>query len=248
MRKLAIAVTVLAAAACTESPEEMPLAPTQGLRAELGFAPGGAASYRVTVYNLTEGQPFTPPLAATHGQASSVFTVGHPASAELQQIAENGNLPPMVTALEGDPHVSSVVVALDTPPPILPGTDRTFTIDADGGAKWISLVSMLICTNDGFTGLDSVRLPKQVGETVTIYTDAYDAGTEINTEDWDDLVPPCAMLTGFGDQGGTGMSNPSLAENGVIHHHPNTQGTADLQIDPHRWANPVAKIVLERVE
>ena len=29
------------------------------------------------------------------------------------------------------------------------------------GAQFFSFVSMLICTNDGFTGLDTIKLPKK---------------------------------------------------------------------------------------
>jgi hypothetical protein len=248
-KSLVITVAVAALAACNEAADEMPMGPDQdALTAELGFAPGGAARYRVTVYNLSEGQPFTPPLAATHRQPISMFQVGSPASYEIQQIAENGNLTPMSDLLGSSDHVFDVVTAGGDPPPVLPGQSRSFYIDSAAGAKWLSLASMLICTNDGFTGLDSQRLPKQVGESVSVYADGYDAGTEINTEAWSDLVPPCAVITGFGDQGGTGASNPALAEDGVIRRHPNVQGTGDLQIDPHRWAEPVAKFEIERVQ
>lgn len=104
---------------------------------------------------------------------------------------------------------------------------------------------MLICTNDGFTGLDAVKLPVQVGATATHFTAAYDAGTEVNTEAWSDLVPPCAQLTGFGDQGGSGVSNPALAEGGVIHMHGGIAGTADLTA-LHDWVNPVAEVEITR--
>ncbi len=248
MRLLSLTVAALALAACTESTEDMPTAPIDDPAAELGFAPGGTAKFTVTVYNLSDGQPLTPPLAATHKQSIAMFEVGEPASAGIQAIAENGNADPLKMALEGSNAVSDVVLALETFPPIVPGGDRSFDIYADGGAKWFSMAVMLICTNDGFTGVDSQRLPKRVGETVTVYADGYDAGTEDNTEAWEDLVPPCAMITGFGDQGGTGMSNPALAEDDVIRRHPNIDGSADLEIDPHRWTDPVAKIVIERVE
>ena len=245
MRKLSLIAAALALAACTESTDEMPVGPIDDITAEFAFGPGGAARYRVTVYNLTGGQPFTPPVAATHGQPVSVFTVGTPASVEIQEIAENGNNAPMVAALGADPHVSAVGGGSGA---IFPGASDSFYIDSNGGAKWFSLAMMLICTNDGFTGVDSQRLPKRVGESVTLWKDGYDAGTEVNTEAWADIVPPCAMITGFGDQGGTGTTDPSLAEDDVIRRHPNIVGDDDLQIDPHRWADPVAKIVIERVE
>ncbi len=205
-------------------------------------------SYEVTVYNLTGGQPFTPPLAVTHRRPADLFSTGDAASFELKEIAENGNLGPMLEALGGDKHVSMTAVALGDPPPILPGAYRTFEINAGPGAKWFSWVSMLICTNDGFTGADSFRLPKRVGDETEAYTSAYDAGTEVNTEDFYDLVPPCAPLTGVEtDKMGVGASNPDLAEGGVIRMHPGVYGNGDLSPEIHGWENPVAKIVIRRV-
>src|SRR6266542_5114415 len=96
----------------------------------------------------------------------------------------------------------------------------TFEISAELGARRLSWVSMLICTNDGFTGLDSIKLPAHVGDEVTALTAGYDAGTEINTEDFADIVPPCQALVGVSSgEPGTGTSDPALAEGGVIHHH-----------------------------
>jgi hypothetical protein len=108
---------------------------------------------------------------------------------------------------------------------------------------------MLICTNDGFTGLDSLALPANVGDSVTAYRDGYDAGTEINTEDFADMVPPCQGLIGVSsDDAGTGMSNPDLAEGGVITHHDGILGGDDLIPEVHNWANPVIKVTVTRID
>ena len=220
------------------------------LTASVSFAEAESTSYRVTITNLTDSQPLTPPLIATHRPSTGLFTVGHPASFELQQIAENGNLDPMLAALAADKHVSDVVVAVaGDPPPLLPGQSVSVDISESEGAKWISFAAMLICTNDGFTGLDTVRLPQTVGHTITLTADAYDAGTEINTEDFADMVPPCPPLTGVdSDDEGTGMSNPALAEGGVIHHHEGIQGIADLDPDIHDWINPVVMVEITRTD
>jgi len=107
---------------------------------------------------------------------------------------------------------------------------------------------MLICTNDGFTGLNAVRLPRRIGESTTLDAYGYDAGTEMNTEAWDDLVPPCAALTGFDAMGaGSGASNPALLEGGVVQMHPGIQGTADLDAEVHGWSGAVARFVVERI-
>ena len=233
---------MIALAACMDQ-EVTPLEPEFDAAFSSGSS-GGLATYEVTVTNLTSGQPFTPPLAVTHRRGLDVFEVGEPASLGVQEIAENGNLGPLNDALTGHPKVSDLVIALGAPPPILQGTSRTFTITADRRAKFFSFVSMLICTNDGFTGINEVRLPRDDDDPSVHTLVAYDAGTEINTEDLDDMVPPCGPLTGVGGDppAGTGMTNPALAENGVIHMHAGIQGGSDLTPAIHGWTNPVATV------
>ncbi len=205
------------------------------------------STYEVTITNLTAGQPFTPPLVATHRKSIDLFEVGRPAGTAIQQIAENGNLDPAVALATGSAKVFDAQVVLGDVPPVLPGAARTFTVSAVPGAENLTWVSMLICTNDGFTGVDTLRLPRNVGDSTVRHTSGYDAGTEINTENWGDLVPPCAQLTGFGDQGGTGTTNPELAEHGVITMHPGIAGGADLVPAVHGWTGPVAMVEITRI-
>lgn len=211
-------------------------------------SPDRTRTYRVTIANNTIGQWLTPAVVATHRRPLDVFTVGQRARFEVKEVAENGNVTPLLDLANASRFVSSVqlVPSPSGPPPIGPGAHVTFEIDADDGARFLSWVSMLICTNDGFTGLDAVRLPVRVGHTATFRTAAYDAGTERNTEAWADLVPPCAQLTGFGDQGGTGTSNPALAESGVIRMHQGITGSANLLPGVHGWTNPVATVTVTR--
>ncbi|NIP59713.1 MAG: hypothetical protein GWM92_15465 [Gemmatimonadetes bacterium] len=207
-------------------------------------------TFEIIVKNMTEeGQPFTPPLIALHRRAEDLFTVGKAASPELQQIAENGNLGPMLARLGASHHVSSSAVGATPPvPPLQPGESVTLTLDAEPGSRFVSVVSMLICTNDGFTGVDGAHLPNRVGDVWEGYADAYDAGTEVNTEDFADLVPPCPGLTGVpSSDPGTGTSDPALAEGGVVHHHPGIVGDDDLDAELHGWENPVAKVTVKRV-
>jgi hypothetical protein len=215
---------------------------------------GSPRTYEVTIELATGGQPLTPPLIATHEGDTDIFSVGQPASVGVQEIAENGNLAPLIAALEADPKVSHVVAAgAPLVPPESPmfGTfsdEVTLTIQAGPGARFLSFESMLICTNDGFTGIDRLRLPNQVGDSLSVATASYDAGTEINTEDFADIVPPCQALMGVSSgEPGTGMSDPALAEGGVIHHHPGIEGGADLTQEVHGWTDPVTLVTITRV-
>ena len=212
-------------------------------------------TYEVTITNLTSGQAFTPPLLATHTDAIDIFNVGEAASGPVAAIAENGDLSGLIAVASGSSAVYDAVVG-DAPlvPASNPGgtpfaSSATYIIQASNGAKYLSFISMLICTNDGFTGLDSMRLPKVIGATTMVYGAGYDAGSEINTEDFADIVPPCQGLIGISsDDEGTGMSNPALAEGGVITHHPNIQGGNDLVPAVHGWTDPVVSISITRVD
>jgi hypothetical protein len=215
---------------------------------------GGAAKYRVRIVNLTAGQPLTPPVIVSHRSAFNLFRVGDLASVGVMQVAENGNVPNLVSSLEQAADAAEVVAGAEPLVPSgLPGStshpDRaSFVIEAPAGARFISFMSMLICTNDGFTGINHVRLPEDVGDQKVIVANGYDAGTETNTEDFADIVPPCQSLVGVtGSDPGTGASNPSLLEGGVIHHHPGISGGADLVPAVHGWDDPVVRIRITRV-
>lgn len=211
-------------------------------------ADGRIRTYEVTVTNQTDAQPFTPALVATHKGSDGLFRVGATASFGLKEIAENGNLDPMLARIGGDSDFADVDLGFGADlPPVLPGETVTVTVTASPPFNFLSWASMLICTNDGFTGVDGVKLPNRIGDTVAVAAGAYDAGTEVNTEAWADIVPPCAPLTGF-DNGGESatMSNPALAEDGRIHKHPGIAGQADLDADVHGWTGAPATITITR--
>jgi Spondin_N len=213
-----------------------------------------AETFEATFTDLTRGQPLTPAVAATHRGKDEVFRVGREASFGLKEIAENGNNAPMLARLGSDDDVSDVVeapggplVPAGSPGDAMFGQSTTFSIQADQGARFLSLASMLICTNDGFTGVNALKLPSKAGDSVTVETAGYNAGTELNTEDFADIVPPCQDLIGVSSgEPGTGTSNPALAEGGVIAHHAGIFGVADLVPAVHGWDvnAPVARITV----
>ena len=214
----------------------------------------GEASYRVTIANLAAGQPLTPPLVVLHGAEASLVESGAPAGDGLQQLAENGNAEVLVEALTGAEGVGSVTVGAH---PIVAGgipgaaevpSVATLEVSAPAEAGLISIASMLICTNDGFSIVHDAPLPSQVGDTATYFSHAYDAGTENNTEAFADLVPPCQGLVGVsGEPEGVGASNPELAEGGVVAPHPGIAGEADLDAMIHAVAQNPALVVVERI-
>ncbi len=208
---------------------------------------GDAATlaYDITITNLTTGQPFSPGVLVTHTRRAAFFHVGAQASEGLRLIAEDGNELPAIAELTGRPGVFQVV---DVNAPIgrqggpLP-TSRLFRIHAAGNATQLSLAVMLICTNDGFTGVDDVRLPRGFTP-LTLYAAGYDAGTELNDELSASIVDPCFAI---GPTPGAADGNARTATDGVVTHHRGIHGGADLVPAAHGWQNPVARITIQRV-
>jgi hypothetical protein len=227
-----------------------------------GRGKGQASAYRVTIKNLTSGQPLSPPVVATHRGDDQLFEVGEPASVGVREIAENGNNAPILAFLEANPfgtisdfESSSVpLFPEDTPggskapnPPDFPD-EVTLMLSADKHARHLSVVTMLVCTNDGFTGVNSLTLPKKAGQSVTVKTNGYDASTEVNDQDLAHIVPPCQLIGVSSGEPGMDVSNPALAEGGVIAHHEGIKGRGDLVPSVHGWTDPVAEINVTRVD
>ena len=202
----------------------------------VGAAPADAGSereYKVTVTNLTSGQRMTPFVVATHSGSTSIFEVGSQASPGLQAIAENGDVPALAGELADRANVAVTGGGI-----IEPGNDAYATIVSTPGKRKLSVAGMLICTNDGFGAIDSVQLNAS-GAKQVIYGFAYDAGTEINTQVYTDLVPPC-------DDSGGGTFG--TAEGGVVHAHAGIQAAVgDLTPGTHGWTGAVIMVEIELV-
>jgi hypothetical protein len=189
------------------------------------------ATYRVTVENIATGfQPLSPSGVVVHSRWTDVWNTGSPATAAVAAVAEDANLGVFVDTYTQVRGVSEALIGGGGP--IGPMESYSFEIDAGRGDR-LSLVSMLVNTNDGFTGLDSVKLGRR---TQVFEVGAYDAGTEVNDELAAHIPGP------------VGNSPFQRApEGGVIMHHPGVQGGADLVPGVHGWEGPVARITIERV-
>jgi hypothetical protein len=189
------------------------------------------ATYRVTIENMSTGfQPMSPAGAVVHSKRTDVWSVGYPASAGVAAVAEDANLPIFVDTYDGAPGVKSAFIGGEMA--FGPGGSTEFTFDARKGDR-LSLVSMLVNTNDAFTGLDAVRLGNH---TEVYYANVYDAGTEINNEDGAFIPGPA----------GTGPL-VRAPEGAVISHHAGVLGGADLDPEVHGWDEPVARITIEKI-
>lgn len=184
-------------------------------------------TYEVTITNITTGkQALSPFIFATHPASAHLWQMGQTASAGLELLAEEG----MTTGLVGEVQAAATDV-VTTGSPLPPGQSVTVTIMAREGDV-LSAASMLVQTNDGFTGLDSVPL-------TTASTDAmaYDAGTEDNTEKATDVPGPP-----FG-----GMNaGPATTPPGAVAVHEGIKGIGDVTAD-FNWTGPVARFAVRAV-
>lgn len=191
--------------------------------------------FEVTITNLTYRINFTPILVASHRRPVSVFEAGTPASDELAAIAEGGDVGPLTTTLNHERHVLDVQNSGGL---LGPGESVTVIVRGGYGARYISVASMMLPTNDGFIGLDSADVGWR-GQR-TFYSPGYDAGSEANDE-------LCANIPGP-TCGGVGPS-PGVddGDEGFVHVHRGIHGSGDLSAAVYDWRNPVARITVRRI-
>lgn len=194
---------------------------------------GDDVMYKITITNLTPGQPLAPVMAATHRPGIAFFDVGAEPSDELAMLAEAGNGQPMADYLAAMPGVRDTQISTDGL--TFPGHSTTVVISAKRFWDHVSVGAMLGATNDAFFAIKDLPLPRG-HKAVSYMADAYDAGSETN----DELASTVAGL------GGEGYS-PDDSGEGFVHIHSGIHGIGDAQPSVLDWRNPVAKIVIERL-
>ncbi|MGI8923890.1 MAG: spondin domain-containing protein [Fimbriimonadales bacterium] len=241
---------LLAMAACSEqSPSVSEPALVSLSDPNFSVSEAGVRNYRITLENMTTGQVFSPGVIATHTKDATVWQQGQPASEGIRLIAEDGDQSTAVADLTVASGVFDVV-DITTPTNRIGGlapipNPQMFEISARGNANRLSLAVMLICTNDGFTGLSGVKLPG--GSKPDVYeVGAWDAGSEQNNELFNQIVDPCGEA---GPVPGGNDGNGRVATiGGVIVAHSGIQGRGDLTVASHGWQFPVARITIQRIK
>ena len=212
--------------------------------------PAHAAELTITITNLTNGIYYTPFLVAAHTEDSRIFRSGEAASPSLQAMAEGGDIAGLVTDLTG---IGATLVENPAGGLLAPTESTTTTMNTDGTDNVrLSVVAMLLPTNDAFMGLNGILIPSEPG-TYTYNVNAYDAGTEANDEIVNGGgapgVPGIPAAPGGSGTGATGAAGPD--NNQTVHIHRNTLGdldnvggVSDLDSRIHRWLNPVARVTV----
>lgn len=228
---------------------------TKLLTAALLLAVSTSSTYaqqlEITVTNLTQGLYYTPLLVSAHNSDVTLFSLGEVASPELQAMAEGGDISGLSAMLS-----NANATSIENPAAglLAPAMSTTTMLDTAEGNNYLSIVAMLLPTNDGFIGLNSWEIPSEVG-TYTFTLNAYDAGTEANNEVINGGGAPGVLGIPADPSGknGTGATGVTMAEdNNKVHIHRGnlgdddlSGGKSDLVNSVHRWLNPVARVTVK---
>ena len=207
--------------------------------------PNPLTQFTVTVTNLTNAQPLSPAAVTVHEPTFRFFDIGAAASPGLETLAEGGDNTDLIA--EADAR-SDVFTTSGGAGPIGPGSSEGFGLTLainTLSTTEISVATMLVNTNDAFTGVSGVSLAgMNPGDSIQLNGIAYDAGTEANTE---------AAVTIPGPAGGGEGFNAARDDRAdMVTMHPGVV-TADDGLagsglgEQHRFLNPVARIQITRV-
>ena len=223
-------LATLGLSACFHEKEDMPM--------------HDLATYKVSIYNLTNGQPMTPPVAILHQSDFMLWSDGEKASTDLEKLAEGGDSSDILTTAMASSYVATTTKSANAP--FGPGDVETLTLETHSEEElFITVATMLANTNDAFSGVNSLKVSDlAAGESVSMMTYAYDAGTEINSEQ-------AGSIPGPADSNGEGY-NVARETNDFVRIHPGVVTKDDGLVtsilnEAHRWSGPVAKIVVERI-
>ena len=216
-----------------------------GLVALLALLAGGVLSadghdeemmVEVSLTNLTRGQIMSPVFVARHDSgAGTLYALGQPASEAMAKMAEDADATGLVADwdLESNGNVAEAKVVNLDGGPIKPGETVKMNFNVDDGKSMMSFASMLVSTNDAFIGANGFDLSKSR----TVYLNAYDSGSEANSEDCTYIPgPPC----------GNHAEDGSASE-GFVHVHAGIHGGSGSDLDPaqHDWRDPVARLTVK---
>lgn len=201
-------------------------------------------SYRITVDNLSNGQPLTPLAVVLHENGYLPWSEGEVVTVGMEMLAEGGD--PSAFLAEAADHAEVRLTAASSNGPFGPGASESVTISVEeNAALQMSLASMLANTNDAYTGVSGLVIGDlAAGETRIVLAPALDAGTEENSEAMGSIPGPADSGEGF---------NAVRESNSVVTVHPGVLSLDDglstsVLTEAHRWLNPVSRIQVERIQ
>ncbi|GLX82609.1 spondin domain-containing protein [Thalassotalea eurytherma] len=196
-------------------------------------------SFEVSVTNLTYAQPLSPIAVVLHDEGN-LFSLGETASEALEIMAEGGDNSELLAL--------SVALATGSSEDVLmPGTSTMVEVMIeDMMPSNISLATMLVNTNDAFTGVNARSIADlAVGESISLLTSSYDAGTEANSE-------MMGTIPGQAD-GGEGYNAERDDVLDMVTMHSGVVSvddglTSSVLTQAHKFDNPTMRVVITRTQ
>jgi hypothetical protein len=201
-------------------------------------------SYQVTVTNLTYAQPMSPIAVLLHNEGQ-LWTIGEMASVPLENLAESGD--------NADVLAESIVLSGQSGAGLLlPGMSEvvdvsyTFT-DVNNAPMMVSLATMLVNTNDAFTGVNALAINNlAIGESISLTTSSYDSGTEKNSELMATIPGPAGGGSGEGFNAERDDIDKVTMHSGIVSVDDGLMISALTQA--HRFDNPTLAVMVTRME
>jgi len=201
-------------------------------------------TYQVIVTNLTYAQPMSPVALVLHNEGQ-LWSVGEMASVALENLAESGDNSAVLAE-------SIVLSGQGGAGLILPGmsemVDVSYTVsDENNAPTMLSLATMLVNTNDAFTGINALAINNlAVGESISLTTSSYDSGTEKNSELMTTIPGPAGGGTGEGFNAERNDIDKVAMHSGVVSADDGLMVSALTQA--HRFDNPTLAVMVTRTE
>lgn len=220
---------------------------------------GNLAVFTVQLTNLTYGQPFSSAAVVLHEPGFNTFIDGEAASVGLEQLAEGGDPTGLMSeALAASQYLDAVTTDGATPPRSIGTTSTLLIPQLDLDNLRISFTTMLVDTNDAFTGLNAANISHMtVGQSMSFMAPTWDAGTEANTETASTMPGPAAGAAGGGGaSAGFNAARDDLFN--LVHFHRGVVTNANandgskeglstsILTQANRWDNPTARIIVTR--
>jgi hypothetical protein len=195
-------------------------------------------SYSVTVTNLTYAQPLSPLAVVLHND-SKMWMTGEAASVSLEKLAESGDNSDFISGDE-------VLASNSGDGVVMPGLAATVEVTTtDRNATFFTATTMLVNTNDAFTGLTGVDISSMAIDDVKSWNlNVYDSGTEANSEAMGTIPGPADSGTGF-DEARNDVDFVAIHP-GVVSQDDGLSNSVLTQA--HRFVNPAIKLSITRTK
>ncbi len=197
--------------------------------------------YEITVTNLSSNQPLSPVAVVLHETLYSGWAIGSTSTVGLEHLAEGGDNSTFLV----EARMANSLGAESGAGVIIPGSSELVEISVQRGSDLqLTVASMLVNTNDAFTGSTGIDLSSLlIGDELKVRLPIYDAGTEGNNELAGTIPGPADGGEGFNS--GRDDVNVVSRHSGVVS---SVDGYTDSILEQsHRFDSPIAQLLVRRV-